>query len=130
MLPRQNRLKHWRDFQTVYEQGKCHYGRSLVVRVLLDSDSSAPCPVTFTPSPLMGIMKIGIVIGKKVSKKAVVRNRIKRQIRAALRELLPQMNRGGKIVIGVKPQARECEYEHFLRELKQLLIKAEVLHGH
>lgn len=81
--------------------------------------------ITLIPST-----RIGISIGKKVSKKAVVRNRIKRQIRAAIREVLPQMSGGWKLAIGVKSTATKCEYEHFLRELKQLLTRAEVLHGY
>jgi ribonuclease P protein component len=47
-----------------------------------------------------------------------------------MRELLPQLPWGWKIVVIVKPQAQGCQYEDFLRELRQLLIKSEVLcHG-
>jgi len=73
--------------------------------------------------------QIGISISKKVSKRAVVRNRIKRQIRAALRSLLPRLYSGWKLVIIVRPQAVECDYFQFLQELEQLLISAEVLNG-
>lgn len=74
--------------------------------------------------------RIGISISKKVSKKAVIRNRIKRQIRAACRTLLPRISPGWKIVVSVRVGAQECEYEHFLRELEQLLAQAEVLNGY
>jgi ribonuclease P protein component len=73
---------------------------------------------------------IGISIGLKVSKKAVIRNRIKRQIRAAMQELLPHLPWGWQIVIVVKPSATECGYGQFLQELKQLLISAEVFNGY
>jgi ribonuclease P protein component len=73
--------------------------------------------------------RIGISISKKVSKKAVVRNRIKRQIRAILRQLLPRLKSGWNIVISVRSQAVECDYQQFLQELEQLLAKAEVLNG-
>ncbi|MDB9313454.1 ribonuclease P protein component [Spirulina sp. CS-785/01] len=119
-LPKLNRLKHWRDFQRVYKQGTCHHGRYLVLRKWsTDQDSFGLTPP-----------QIGIVVGKKVSKKATLRNRIKRQIRAILQDFLPSLKPGQKLIIGVKPKARECEYEHFLRELEQLLRKAEVLNGH
>lgn len=74
--------------------------------------------------------RIGISISLKVSKKAVVRNRIKRQIRAILRHLLPQISPGWNLVVVVRPGASECDYAQFLRELKQLLAEAEVLHGY
>ncbi|MDB9493909.1 ribonuclease P protein component [Spirulina major CS-329] len=112
-----NRLKHRREFQAVYERGDRIHGRYLTVRYL-----PMPCP----EAP----PKIGITVGKRVSKKAVVRNRIKRQIRAIFRQILPQIVPGHCLVVNVKPQAMTCEYEHFLRELKQLLTKAEVWHGY
>lgn len=73
--------------------------------------------------------RIGISISQKVSKRAVDRNRIKRRIRAALRYLLPELFPGWLVVITVRPGTAECGYEEFLRELKQLLTKAEVLDG-
>ncbi|WP_204104180.1 MULTISPECIES: ribonuclease P protein component [Spirulina sp. CCY15215] len=128
-LPQANRLKHWRDFQEVYQRGKRYSGSYLTLRslsVMPKSETGATeAEITLIPST-----RIGISIGKKVSKKAVVRNRIKRQIRAAIREILPQMSGGWKLAIGVKSTATKCEYEHFLRELKQLLTRAEVLHGY
>ena len=128
-LPQANRLKHWRDFQEVYQRGKRYSGSYLTLRslsVMPKSETGATeAEITLIPST-----RIGISIGKKVSKKAVVRNRIKRQIRAAIREVLPQMSGGWKLAIGVKSTATKCEYEHFLRELKQLLTRAEVLHGY
>jgi ribonuclease P protein component len=73
--------------------------------------------------------QIGISISRKVSKSAVVRNRIKRQVRAILRQFLPRLAPGWQVVIGVRSQAVECDYQKFLQELEQLLVKAEVLNG-
>jgi ribonuclease P protein component len=73
--------------------------------------------------------QLGISVSHKVSKRAVVRNQIKRRLRAAFLSLLPQMLAGWQIVIVVKPGATQCDYEQFLQELKQLLIKAEVMNG-
>lgn len=73
---------------------------------------------------------IGISIGLKVSKRAVIRNRIKRRIRSAVQELLPCLSPGWQIVIVVKPSATQCGYGQFLQELKQLLISAEVFNEH
>jgi ribonuclease P protein component len=74
--------------------------------------------------------RIGISINQKVSKKAVVRNRIKRQIKAIFRQLLPIISPGWQLVVVVRQGAQECEYAQFLRELKQLLAEAEVINGH
>jgi ribonuclease P protein component len=114
-LPKTYRLKHWRDFKAVYSRGKRFRGQHLAIIVLPESPS---------------IQQIGISISRKVSKKAVVRNLIKRRIRHACRELLPQLSSGWNIIIAVRYSATECEYEDFLRELKRLFIQAEVFHGH
>jgi ribonuclease P protein component len=73
---------------------------------------------------------MGISISQKVSKRAVVRNRIKRQIRAAWHQFLPLISPGWDVVIIVKPMTDQCNYAEILQELKQLLVEAEVLNGY
>lgn len=73
--------------------------------------------------------QLGISISHKVSKKAVVRNRIRRQIQSAFQHLLPQISEGWQLVVVVRPDAVQCDYWQFLQELKQLLIDAEVIDG-
>ena len=76
--------------------------------------------------------RIGISVSTKVSKRAVVRNRIKRRIAAALHQLLPKLLPGWRLVVVVKPTAaqQECVTQQFLQELEQLLVQAEVFNGH
>jgi len=74
--------------------------------------------------------KIGISVSQKVSKRAVQRNRLKRQIRAIMRQFLPDLPQGLKLIIRVRPGAVGCEYQEFLRELKTLLNDAGVLDGY
>ncbi|NEO50551.1 MAG: ribonuclease P protein component [Moorea sp. SIO4A3] len=133
-LPQANRLKHWRDFKQVYRSGMRRSGRYLTLRGLQQSTIPAIAKETIAPEKSLPDnqppSRLGISISQKVSKKAVVRNRIKRQLRAALRQLLPRLSPGWKLVVIVKPEARECEYAQLLRELEKLLVKAEVLDGH
>jgi len=130
-LPQPNRLKLPREFQAVYHKGFRRSGRYLTLRGLPGSsgcpkDSTQGMPINEGKLPT----QIGISISQKVSKKAVVRNRIKRQIRAIFRQLLPRLSPGWQLVVVVRPGAEACEYGHFLRELEQLLVEAEVLNGH
>ena len=74
-------------------------------------------------------IQVGISISKKVSKRAVVRNRIKRQLKAIVRQLLPRLESGLRMVILVRSEALTYEYGEFLQELEQLLVKAEVFNG-
>ena len=132
-LPPPNRLKHWRDFQKVYQKGIRRSGRYLTLRGLPQHTKVVH---EATPGTLRSMDKgkpptrIGISISQKVSKKAVVRNRIKRQIRAIFRQFLPRISPDWQLIVVVRPGAEECEYAQFLRELEQLLVEAEVLNGH
>ncbi|MGB5714289.1 MAG: ribonuclease P protein component [Waterburya sp.] len=112
-LPKAHRLKNRKDYRAVYAQGIRRYSPHLtLIALYVDRQEGVDCiPET----------RFGISISKKVSKKAVVRNRIKRQIRSAIMDNIQLIAPGGKIVIVVKPKAIECKYEHFLRELEELL---------
>ncbi len=119
-LPKQHRLSNPKAFQTVYNRGKRYQSSHLVMRVFFQTDlAEKNIPTQF-----------GISVSQKVSKKAVIRNRLKRQIKGVIRLFLPMVMPGYKVVIVTKRNTTECKYEHFLRELKELLIKAEIIYGY
>lgn len=138
-LPKSHRLKRRREFDQVYRQGRRYPDRHLLVRVspvppALDRQSM-PLPSSASQAraaldPLAMPSRIAVVVSTKVSKRAVVRNLVRRRIQAALTQLLRCFKPGYWVVITVKPVAVECAYPDLLRELKQLLTKAEVLHGY
>lgn len=132
MLPQLNRLKHPQDFSTVYRQGLRQSQGSLNLRAYqrLSPGPQSPDSGVDVLLPRMSPTRFGISISQKVSKRAVIRNRIKRQIRAALRHLLPRIAPGWDVVIVVLPSAKGCNYGEFLQQLEQLLAQAEVLNGH
>ncbi|ACB50716.1 protein subunit of ribonuclease P [Crocosphaera subtropica ATCC 51142] len=119
-LPKQHRLRHPKIFQTVYNRGKRYQSPHLVMRVFWQADQQDCTPPT----------QFGISVSQKVSKKAVIRNRLKRQIKAVIRLFLPKIKPGYQVVIVVKRNTTECKYEHFLRELEELLINAEIIYGY
>ncbi|PZO42974.1 MAG: ribonuclease P protein component [Shackletoniella antarctica] len=134
MLPKHNRLRRSRDFSAVYRQGRKAVSAHLVVRVwALPAQSGPAGDRPAGPSPHNASQpgpQIGIVVSLKVHKRAVVRNRLKRRVRAALRTLLPRLHPALWVVINLRPEATQCEYGEFLRELEQLFTTLEVLHGH
>lgn len=122
-LPKPYRLRQRRDFHKVYQSGLRRTGEYVILRALFDSASDKDT----NPVPSC----IGISISQKVDKKAVIRNRIKRQIRVAMRTLLPRIPPGWKMVIVVRPSCSpQCNYAKLLIELEQLLLQAEVIHGY
>jgi ribonuclease P protein component len=131
-LPKAHRLKSRHDFQAVFREGIRRHSSHFTLRALKPSLPKEPSLDTAPQTANLATTKIGISISTKVSKRAVVRNRIKRQITAALHQLLPKLAPGWRLVVIVKAKAAEskCVSQQFLQELEELLVKAEVLHGH
>jgi len=134
-LSKANRLRSRQDFNAVYRHGRRRKSNHLTLVALRRSptrDSKQRCQVDqativeAAPEPT----RVGISISQKVSKRAVIRNRIKRWLKVAVRLLMPQFPTGWDIVVIVQPEATQCDYPQFLQELEQLLIKAEVYDGH
>lgn len=129
-LPKAYRLKSRHDFQAVFREGMRRYSSHFILRAL--KPPSPKVSSLDTALPNLTSTQIGISVSTKVSKKAVVRNRIKRQMTAALQQILPKLAPGWKLVLIVKPTAAgyECGSQQFLQELEQLLAQTEVLNGH
>ena len=118
-LPKQYRLTHTQEFSKVYRLGKQAKTQHLAVKVL------------DLPAQLAGnCSRFGITVSQKVSKRSVVRNRLKRQVRAALQVLIPRLKSGLWVVVVLRSAATECEYWQFLRELEQLFSDLEVFDGY
>lgn len=104
MLPKENRLKRDKDFQKVFKGGAGAYGSF--------------CGAKFSPNGRKS-SRIAVVVGTKVSKSAVVRNRIRRQIREVVRLNLAKIRPGYDLVIIAKPEAKGRTQ----RELEQATLK-------
>ncbi|CAN5848655.1 hypothetical protein BH23CYA1_BH23CYA1_20860 [soil metagenome] len=126
-LPQQNRLKSSRDFGRVHRRGARAATHHLAARALkpkmLPTERASDNRISADGQPSALVSSFGISISRKVSKRAVVRNRIKRQIRAVLQRFLPDVAPGWQVVIVVRSAAVECEFDDFLRELEYLLKK-------
>lgn len=131
-LSKANRLSSRHDFRAVFRLGLRRNGSHLTLRALrATTDSQDTSETTEALNQQLQPTRIGISISTKVSKKATVRNRIKRQLRTAFRCLLPRISSGWLIVVVVQPSVgkQECVTQQFLQELEQLLVAAEVLNG-
>jgi ribonuclease P protein component len=112
MLKKANRINKTRDLQKVYRLGKSVHTSALVIK--------------FVAGPKT---QIAFVVSKKVSKRAVQRNRIKRVLREQMRLGL-QSNRLGKYVVIVKPNAAALDNSQIREELKKSLAKIPATFSH
>jgi len=111
MLPKQYRLAR-SDFDLVFKKGRRIRGKtfSLVVLPSENKDETS---------------KIGIVITKKVHKKAVDRNKLKRQVSDIVYHYaLGTLPKGLKAVIMAFPTQKSREYQETKEEIIDLFDKA------
>jgi ribonuclease P protein component len=93
-VQRRNRLSRSRDFDTVYRRGTSASTRYVVLHWFpRDDDAEGPS-------------RLGIAVPRSVGS-AVVRNRVKRLLREAWRELLPTVPPGHDYVIAARPGIAE-----------------------
>ena len=86
----------------MYKNGRKIYTEYFVTFFLPDSD-----------------LKIAIVVSKKISKKAVIRNKIKRRLRQISRETL----KTGRYVIVTKKDVSNIEFEKLKNDFKKIVNK-------
>lgn len=68
-----------------------------------------------------------VVVSKKVSAKATHRNRLKRRVRAALREVAESLKTPAVVVVHTLPAAKEAELTDLQQELTVLAKQAKLL---
>ena len=112
MLSRSNRLTRNKDFQRIYDHGQTCRGPYLMIKVLKNE---------------LSINRLGIVVSKKVSKKAVTRNKIKRWIRYLFSQELFQLKPGYDIMVITYPKIRNQEYKTIKENLMEVFKKAKLL---
>ena len=109
MLNKRNRLTKRGSFTYVYKKGETH--------------SLSNLRITFVRSK--GAPRVGISVPNSVGK-AVVRNKVRRRIRAVMRTFVPEM-KSAQLVISVKHGAEDLPYARIESIIRDLLIRSELL---
>lgn len=106
------RVKKEREFQKVFQEGASVANRKFVVYRLASSDQPH--------------FRVGLSVGKKVGN-AVIRNRVKRLIRAALQELKPEIKEPLDFIIIARPSTKEMTYAETKQNLVHVLKLAKII---
>ena len=104
------RLSRGDEFDSVYREGTVISGPLLVVRAKRNE---------------VGTTRWGFAVGKRLSKKAVVRNRLRRQLREAIRQL--PLDEGWDIIVQARPKAMAAPFTALQQDLVQRLKRAGAL---
>lgn len=111
MLSLKNRLKVGKDFNRVYKKGRGVFFEGIFVKFLENGREAS---------------RVGFSVGIKFSKKAVVRNKIKRQLRAIMRKEMKNLV-GGFDMIVIPQKIKEGEtYKGIEEKVNNVLKRAKL----
>lgn len=71
-------------------------------------------------------LRIGVSAGKTVGT-AVVRNRAKRQLRAAIDRMLPEISPGWDLIFIARAPIREAKFDQIMAGVNSVLVRAGLL---
>ncbi len=114
MLLRQNRLKSKKDFETVFKKGESFKSGFILLKVAPNS---------------LDMCRFGIVVSQKVSKKAVVRNKIRRRLSEIIRLNFMQAQKSADIAVVGLPGLQNKNFTDTKEMLVTVLKKAGLTAG-
>jgi|SRR3989344_3261770 len=107
-LPSKSRLSNSSGVKKVFKRGK--------------NISSELFQIKFIPAEA-GVSKFAFIVGLKVSKKAVARNRLRRKLSEIIRLNISKIRQGFFIVIMAKPKTVGREYRYLEKDLMDALSR-------
>ena len=108
MLAADQRLRHSDAFRRTVKAGRRAGGAALVVHLYVDESAPQAAP------------RAGFVVSRAVGG-SVVRNLVKRRLRAVVREILTELPSGAELVVRALPTAAACTGAELRVELARCL---------
>ena len=107
-----NRLRNDTDIKTLFSRGKSVFDICLGIKFRKNNLKDS---------------RFAVVVGTKVSKKAVIRNRIKRRIRAIVEKQIPNIEKGFDVMFLVKKEAIVLTPSELEDQLMRIFKRAKLL---
>jgi len=112
MLAKENRLRKTKDFEKVFKKGKAYREDFLFIKIAENGLKDS---------------RFGFVVSKKFSKKALDRNRIKRQLRGIIKLKLSEIKKGLDIIILVIPGSVNQDFSQLSVTMDKIFKRAEIV---
>lgn len=109
--PRLVMLARPRDFEALQERGAIRSNALLAARVLRTE---------------LGTTRFGLATGRTLGS-AVIRNRVRRRLREAIRSMLPSLRPGWDVLLIARPAIVAAEHPVVVQALRRLLVKGGVM---
>jgi len=118
MLPKINRIKKKKDFETIFKKGVSFKNSLLILKVVKNNLNQS---------------RIGFIVSQKVSKKATVRNKIRRRLAEAVKIHMKDISFGAQekngldLVLIVLPIAEKSSFLDIKDALNGIFSKAKLI---
>jgi ribonuclease P protein component len=84
MLTRTNRLRKEKDFEKLFKKGKSFKNGFLILKIVENNLKES---------------RFGFIVSQKVSKKAILRNKVKRRLRDIIRQNIANVKKGTDVAL-------------------------------
>ena len=112
MLAREHRLIKRSDFERIYAKGAFFGAPDVALKVLSNPEKG---------------LRIGFSVGKQFSKNATDRNRMRRVLRAIIKDNLSKIRPGVDIIVICRNRSGKTDSKSLRHQLEKLLRKATLL---
>ena len=112
MFAQQNRLRREKEVDLVFKKGKSVFDSACGIKFKENHQSDS---------------RFAIVVGTKVHKRAVQRNRMRRQYREILKKHLPEFKTGYDVVLLTSKEALALDFAQKEERLLRVLRKAKLI---
>lgn len=112
MFAKKYRLTKRSDFQSVFKEGKRGFGKFFSIRYRVNNLKNS---------------RIAVVASTKVSKKAIERNKLKRQTREIVEFFLPNFEQNLDVIVNILSPSLNKEYDLLKKDLSLLLKKNKII---
>jgi len=112
MLPQVNRVKKKKDFEALFKNSRSFKNNLFIFKIAKNS---------------LEINRFGFVVSQKVSKRATVRNKVRRRLASAVRAEAKNTKAGADVVIIALSGIEKKEFSEVKEAVKNTLIKSGLI---
>ncbi len=111
-MPKINRLKPEKIYEKVFKKGKSFKEGFLILKIVSNN---------------LKINRFAFIVSKKVSKKATLRNKVKRRLRELVRTKMPESKKGIDGILIASPGLETKDFQEIKKSLDKLFRKAKLI---
>jgi ribonuclease P protein component len=108
MLPKVNRIRKKKDFETIFKNSKSFKNNLFIFKIANNS---------------LGLNRFGFVVSQKVYKKATVRNKVRRRLMEAIKSQMGSIKNGTDLVLIALSGIEKKEFSEIREAINSALSK-------